>query len=61
MSEYVAYALGAVTSFTKVGVLGPYADVNLGSPVRITGTFGLGLLTFAGTALALIATSRIFG
>ena len=60
MSEYVAYALGAVASFTKVGVMGPYDDVTLGSPLRITGIWRVGFLLSAGGALAWFASARIF-
>ena len=60
MNEYLGYAIGAVPSFTKIGVMGPYAEAEIGQPMRMPGALASTVLLLVGATLVSFLALRLF-
>ncbi len=60
MNEYLGYALGAVPAFTKIGVMGPNSEAEIGvDRMRLPGAFASSVLLLVGVALAAFAVGLV--
>ncbi len=60
MNEYLGYAIGAVPSFAKIGVMGPFSEAEIGvERMHMPGAFGSAVLLLTALALAFFAISNV--